>query len=179
MPTIYFLISKSSKFTMKFLMQNLVIIFCAIQFCSCQDSNNNKDDSQTVIDKKPISEKVYTVVERGKSNQEFKNQILSNISNEKDKRDLETLLFKLDDRGLSFCEFVQNLLKLDDSCYAVAKKIYPDPDQQNLFSETHDKAIRIAEPAYLKKVRLSRQDADLATVAYAFDTNIKNFCGNY
>lgn len=112
-------------------------------------------------------------------NDRFRKEIISKITNPKDLKKFDTLLTALDKKGVSFCDFMQRLYKLDDSCYALAKQKYPDPFQQNEFMKVHDKAIQQAEAKYLKSLHLRKDFSTFASVAYNFDQDIKNFCGTY
>ncbi|GEP92939.1 hypothetical protein CTE07_45840 [Chitinophaga terrae (ex Kim and Jung 2007)] len=87
------------------------------------------------------------------------------------------MLNVLDKHNISFCQFIERLLALDDSSYAVAKQKFPDPYQQAEFTAIHDEAIEIAEAEYLKSLKVSSRLATFAIVAYSFDKKIKEFCG--
>jgi hypothetical protein len=50
---------------------------------------------------------------------------------------------------------------------------------QEEFSKYHDKVFDIAEPKYLKKVKMTKRWAHLAKIAYSFNKTIRKFCGEF
>ncbi len=100
------------------------------------------------------------------SNARFREKVMPTITNPRDHAILDSILLHLDKVNLSFCRFVQRQLEIDDSCYAVAKRDYPDPSMQKDFIKRHDIAIKLAQPAYLKSLNMEARWADIAVTAY-------------
>jgi hypothetical protein len=145
----------------------LFIVVIAFTF-SCQKAETNKPITKTVIQKKYLL-----------PNDEFRERIIPNIKKSKDVKKLETLLDSLDKRKLSFCEFVQQEFKLDDSCYDVAKKQFPLPEDQEKFVKVHNDVYDIAQKRFLQKTKMTEKNSDYLIIVYSFDKNVKNFCGKF
>lgn len=149
-------------------MKNIPFIFLLLlSLISCQDEKQN-----SIIKENKIAEKNL-------SNDQFKKIVLPKLKHENDRKKLTILLNKLDKQHLSLCDFVRREFKIDDSCFAVAKEKYPDPEMQIKFMEVHDNVFEIAHKKFLKQTNFTEHDAFFLTVAYSFDENVKNFCGKY
>lgn len=134
---------------------------------SCQNEKQN-----SVI-------KINKIVEKNLSNDEFRKIVIPKVKHENDRKKLTILLNNLDEKNLSLCDFVRREFEIDDSCFAIAKEKYPDPEMQIKFMEVHDNVFEIAHKKFLKQTNFTEQDAFFLTVAYSFDENVKNFCGKY
>jgi len=134
---------------------------------SCQNENQNS----TVKENK--------IVEKDLSNSNFRKVVLPKLKHETDRKKLTILLNHLDEKHLSLCDFVRREFEIDDSCFAVAKEKYPDPEMQVKFLEVHDNVYEIAHKKFLKQTNFTEHDANFLTIAYSFDENVKNFCGKY
>lgn len=140
-----------------------------VTIMSCKD-----EKSQLTIKENKSEAKKYKL-----PNDEFREKILPKIKHENDKQRLDKLLNILDERNLSFCNFIKSEFKIDDSCYSIALKKYPAPELQNEFIKVHDNIYDIAQKEYLQKININDKDADFLIVVYSFDQNAKNFCGKY
>lgn len=145
----------------------LFSIIIVISF-SCQKENTNTPIVKKIIQKKNLL-----------PNDEFREKIIPNIINPKDRNRLEILLDSLDKRKLSFCDFVQQEFKLDDSCYDIAKKHFPLPEDQERFTMIHNDVYDVAHKKFLQKTKISEKDSDYLVIVYSFNENVKNFCGRY
>lgn len=112
------------------------------------------------------------------ANDSFRAVCMPEITDPKDIKMFDTLLNALDKKQVSFCELNQNLLRLDDSCYDVAKRLYPNPDDQEKSKKIHSKAIREAQTRYLNSFGLRDDYATFATINFYFYPNIQTFCKN-
>ncbi|MCS3529500.1 hypothetical protein [Chryseobacterium sp. JUb7] len=113
------------------------------------------------------------------SNNSFREKILPRIEHENDRKKLTILLDRLDKQNLSLCDFIRREFEIDDSCFAIAKETYPDPEMQIKFMEVHDNVYEIAHRKFLKQTNFTEHDALFLTVVYSFDDNVKKFCGKY
>lgn len=146
-----------------------------IIFSSCIDAKKQVEEAKANESEKSLEvNKKYLL-----PNDEFREKVLSKLSNPKDIPVLDTIITQLDKQNLSFCQFIKRMFEIDDSCYAIAKEKFPDPSQQTEFSKEHSKSLKILEPRYLKTIGLSNRLADIATTAYAFDKRARNLCGNF
>lgn len=144
-------------------MKRFLFLIIALTFFSCQ-----KENTKEVIQKKYMLQ-----------NDKFREKIIPNIKSLKDKSKLGILLDSLDKRKLSFCDFVQKEFKLDDSCYDVAKKHFPLPEDQEKFVKIHNEVYDIAHKKFLQKTKITEKDSDYLVIVYSFNENVKNFCGRY
>jgi hypothetical protein len=112
-------------------------------------------------------------------NDEFREKVLPYLKNNSGKEKLAKILKVLDSKNISFCEYVKKEFQFDDSCYALAKKKFPEPTMQKSFTKFHDKIFDKAHLKLVKKYDLSEKDAELLTTIYAFDSNSRELCGNY
>jgi hypothetical protein len=155
---------------MKYSVFNLILLIVLV---SC--NNNLKQTTEAKIEKLDTLEKVDKIYLL--PNDEFREKVLSRISNLKDSLVVDTIINKLDKQNLSFCKFIKRMFEIDDSCYALAKEKFPDPSQQMDFSKEHSKSLKILEPRYLKTIGFTDRLADIATTVYAFDKDARNLCG--
>ena len=135
----------------------LISVLVASILSSCE--NKNQTDTKAI-----------------KPNDLFRKKIIPKITNQEDLKKFDTLLTALDNSGISFCQFTKKLIQLDDSCYAVAKKNFPDPMQQNKLMENHDTLIKALEGSYLNSLHLRKHFSIFAITAYSFSQEIKSFC---
>lgn len=164
------------------MMIKLIVVFLLVFVNSCESNSRKYELSQSNLDsiKKPPTKESNNLKNVDKFvNDAFRRDIISNLSNPKDLKKFDTLLLALDKKGVTFCQFVQKLFQLDDSCYALAKKLYPQPEQQEDFMRIHDEAIKKSEPKYVMQFGINKSFASFASVAYSFDSNIKSYCGEY
>jgi hypothetical protein len=112
-------------------------------------------------------------------NDEFREKVLPKFKYEKNKSTIITILNSLDKKNVSFCEVVKREYEIDDSCYAIALAKYPDPNDQTKLLKLHNDIYDKKQTNYLKQIGITERQADLLTTAYAFDENVKNFCGKY
>jgi hypothetical protein len=144
----------------------IILILFALNIASCNNGTKKNVDK--------IDPKLNT--ESNTTNDRFRKVIISKITNPQDLKQFNTLLTALDKKGVSFCQFVQRLLELDDSCYAAAKRRVPDPSNQKEFVKLHDNAIKMAEKKYLEYLKVENGLNTFAVAAYSFDNDIKQFC---
>lgn len=111
-------------------------------------------------------------------NDNFRRQLRPHLG-EKDKVTFDSVLTTLDNSGLTFCQYIQRLMELDDSCFAVANRKFPDPSQHRELSIYITKAVDKAEIAYSKSLGLSKHCLEFAGTVYAFDTTARRICGNF
>ena len=142
----------------------------------------NCQKEEIKIDNKPTEKiDVDSIVQRIEvlPNDEFRENVLPNLENENDKKKLLTILKILDEKKISFCEYVEKEYKFDDSCYAVAKNKFPKPAMQKSFTNYHDKIFDKGHLVLVKKYNLTEKDADFLTTIYAFDSHSRNLCGEF
>jgi len=147
-------------------MKKIVIILLSISFVSCI---KEKDDVK--INKQETQLKNYLL-----PNDEYREKILPLIQKENNRKKLIELLNILDEHKMSFCDFNKRELQIDDSCYDIALKKYPNPDMQQKFAKLSSKIYDEVHPKFLKKLNLSEKDADFLTTVYSFDMNSRKFC---
>ncbi len=144
-------------------------------FSSCNNSTKQVEEVKT--------NEVYKSEEVGKKyllpNDEFREKVITKLSNPKDISILDTIVNQLDTQNLSFCQFIKRMFEIDDSCYAIAKEKFPDPSQQIDFSNEHSKNLKILEPRYLKTIGFIHRQSEIATTIYAFNKDARDLCGNY
>lgn len=148
------------------------IIFTFL-FISCNNGENQADELKG-LDGSLKEGKNYLM-----PNDEFREKVLSKLSNPKDISVLDTLVTQLDKQNLSFCQFIKRMFEIDDSSYAIARAKFPKSSQQLNFSKEHSKSLKVLEPRYLNTIGVSHRQADIATTVYAFTKEAKILCGNY
>ncbi|MBF8456867.1 hypothetical protein IV494_06690 [Kaistella sp. G5-32] len=142
----------------------------------------NCQKKEIIIENKPTEKiEVDSIAHRieGLPNDEFREKVLPTLQHDSDKKKLLNILKNLDEKKISFCEYVEMEYKFDDSCYAVAKNKFPKPSMQKSFTNYHDKIFGKGHLALVKKYNLTEKDADLLTTIYAFDSNSRNLCGEF
>lgn len=149
-------------------MKKYLFLTITVLIFSCKKEKPNKSIVKEVIQKKHLL-----------PNDEFRKKIVPHIKDSKDRIKLRALLDSLDKRKLSFCDFVQQEFKLDDSCYDVAKKHFPLPEDQEKFLKIHNDVYDIAQKRFLYKTKMTEKDSDYLVIVYSFNENFKNFCGRY
>ncbi|MDN3694112.1 hypothetical protein QWZ06_18430 [Chryseobacterium tructae] len=148
---------------------SICLFILLVTITSCKD-----EKSPLIIKENKSATKKYNL-----PNDEFREKILSKIKHENDKKKLEKLLQDLDKKNLSFCNFVKNEFKIDDSCYSAALKRYPAPEMQKEFMKVHNDIYEIAQKKYLQQIGITDKDANFLTVVYSFDQNVQKLCGKY
>ena len=143
----------------------LSFIFIAI-FTKCKNSS-------------PSNEKIEVAKTYKYANDEFRDKIISKITDLNDAKLLDSLCTKLDKKNIKFCDFVKELYEIDDASYAIAKEKFPRASQNKQFIELHNKSLDFKQNKYLKEVDISEHLADFATTVYAFNEDVKNYCGVY
>ncbi|MDR6920564.1 hypothetical protein [Chryseobacterium sp. 2987] len=149
-------------------MKKGIVYFCCLLMLiiSCKkeiQSSENRNKTKT---------KIYTL-----PNDEFREKILPKLEHKKDQTQLTILLDSLDKINLSYCDFMKREFEIDDSCYTVARKKYPDPTMQIQFSKLHDETFDIAHEKFLKQINLNKKQTDFISVFYFFNKDVKSFCG--
>ncbi|WP_294216269.1 hypothetical protein [uncultured Chryseobacterium sp.] len=148
-------------------MKNLFILLVFL-IISCQKKeagNSIKDDLASV---KPAR----------LSNDEFRTKALSFLKSE-DQEKYSAILDVLDKQHLSFCNFMKREYEIDDSCYAIARSKYPEPEMQMQFIQCHDQAFDLLHARFLKQIHLTEHQANYLSALYYFNQDIRNFCGSY
>jgi hypothetical protein len=97
----------------------------------------------------------------------------------KDSLTMDSILLVLDKNGLTFCQYIQRLMQVDDSCSAISKRKFRDPLQQQELSSYVTKAVDKAEISYSKSLGMSKHSMEIAEAVYAFDTTARRICGNF
>ncbi len=133
-----------------------------------------KREKQNLESQNKVKQKIYSL-----PNEEFREKILPKVENKNDQIQLAILLDSLDKKNLSYCDFMKREFEIDDSCYAVARKKYPEPSMQLQFSELHDKTFDTAHGRFLKQINLTKKQTDFITIFYFFNKDVKSFCGAY
>jgi hypothetical protein len=164
---------------MKIIIKKIVFWFALVFLFACNGNSNQVEQQDDGLVERQV-EPVYNENELDiLPNDIFREKIVSKLENREDIAKFDTLLNALDLNGITYCQFVKRLFELDDSCYALALKKYPDPSQQKEFAKMHGTSIKMAESIYLKGLNLRSYFANYAGVAYSFDQNIQDFCGKY
>lgn len=112
-------------------------------------------------------------------NEAFRKKVLIKLDNHSDVKIFNTILSKLDGKGLAVCRVIGDLFDIDDKCLANAKSKYPDPSQQNLFSNAYSSSIKREYEKYAKSINLTMEEIRFLNVAYAFNQHVKSFCGSF
>ena len=149
-------------------MKKILFLIITLLAFSCQKEERSKPIKREVAQKKHLL-----------PNDEFREKLIPNIKNSKDRDKLGSLLDSLDKRKLSFCDFVQQEFKLDDSCYDVARKHFPLPEDQEKFAKIHNDVYDVAQKRFLQKTKMTEKDSDYLVIVYSFNENVKNICGRY
>jgi len=144
-----------------FLRVPFAFIFVIGSFIAC---NNNED----------LSGK-----RTGLPNEVFSKKIIPALTDSSSIVKFHLLLTGLDNKGISYCQFVQRLTQLDDSCYSVAKRKYPDPENEDEFVKLHLQATMEAEAKYLSALNLDMSFSTFATAAYNTNQDIRSFCNGH
>lgn len=142
-------------------MKQAILIFIAatIILIAC---NNNKTGKQA-----------------GLPNDVFREKVISKILDKADIMKFDTLLAGLDKKGITYCQFVQRLSQLDDSCYNIAKEKYPDPENETDFVKLHLQTTDEAESKYTTQLDLNNRLSAFAISVYNNpNLNVRSFCGN-
>jgi hypothetical protein len=160
----------------------LAAIAIIITGCSCNSgSNHNSKEIDTAINTE--SNKIESSIDRTilnpHPNDEFRKSVVPYITGEKDLKTIDIILTTLDRKGLTFCQFIQRLLQLDDSCYAAANRKFPSPAEQKELNKYVDKAITSAESKYVKSLNITKHSLEFAGALYGFDKHTRRFCGNF
>ena len=137
-----------------------------------------KDIVDTVKSDRANTNKILASEKDVQPNDRFRRELRPQIG-EKDKVTLDSVLATLDKRALTFCQYIQRLMELDDSCFAVSKRKFPDPAQQKELSSYIDKAVNKAEINYSRSLGLSKHSMDFAEAIYAYDSTARRICGNF
>lgn len=114
-----------------------------------------------------------------KPNEAFRKKVLIKIDNQNDVKIFNTILSKLDQQNLVVCSIVGRLFTIDDECLQSAKSKYPNPSQQNLFSNAYSSSIKREYEKYAKSINLTMEEIRFLNVAYAFNQHVKSFCGSF
>jgi len=115
----------------------------------------------------------------GLPNDPFREAVIPKITDQLNVHKFDTLLINLDKKGISYCHFVQRLSELEDSCYDVAKRKYPDPENEEDFVKKNLQAFKEAESIYLTEVNITLELSRFATSEYGSDQHVRSFCNNH
>lgn len=149
-------------------MQKILFIFLfLLLLISCQNEKQN-----SIIKENMTKAKEYI------PNDELREKILPKFI-DKCKPKFERLLDSLDQKKISFCNFVKREDEIDDSCYAEALEVYPNPEDQKEFLQLHNDIYDRKQRKYLKEIGITEKEADLLITIAVFDKNVKNFCDKY
>lgn len=149
------------------------ICLCLVLLLSACANSDNK----AVVDTDG-STKISTPERDLLPNDRFRRELSPHVRG-KDSLTLDTVLSVLDKKGLTFCVYIQRLMELDDSCFAVSKRKFPDPSQQKELSNYITNAVERAEIGYSRSLGMSKHSMDFAETVYAFDTTARRICGNF
>jgi hypothetical protein len=142
------------------------LFFLSVLIISCKKN--------TEIQKNIVAAKLYNL-----PNDEFREKVIPKLRNKDDRKILTKLSKSLDQKNMSICQFIKREFEIDDSCFAVAKEKYTDPEMQVQFMKIHDSAYEIAQSKFLRQVEITEHNALILIVSYSFNENVSNFCGKY
>lgn len=151
---------------------SILTISFLIAVSSC---NNNSQNEKAVV---PDSIEENNPVSDVLANDQFREQIIPNITNKDDLSNFNYLLPALDKKSVSFCQFAERLTQIGDSCYTVAKQKFPDESQKNDFSRAYEDGMSESETKYLASLNISEKYSTFAITIYNLDDTINNFCYN-
>lgn len=112
-------------------------------------------------------------------NDTFRETVVTKITDTINLARFDSLLAGLDKKGISYCSFVQRLSELEDSCYSVAKRKYPDPENEEDFVKTNSEATKEAHSKYLAAISISTGLSAFATSEYNSSQDIKSYCDKH
>lgn len=122
---------------------------------------------------------VTSVDEVQKANDTFRKNVLIKIGNQNDVKIFNAILSKLDRQNLQVCRVIGKLFAIDDACLESAKRKYPNPSQQKLFSDAYSSCIKQEYEKYAKSIDLTMEEIRFLNVAYGFNEHVKSFCGRF
>ena len=130
----------------------LILFSCMLIVSSCNNKNENLPNSS------------------------FREKIIPKITDKENLKKFDSLLTSLDKSGISYCQFVQRIFEIEDSCYNAAKKRYPDPETEDDFVKLNLQSVKEVETKYLSALNLNKEFSMFATTVYNLDQTIKTFC---
>lgn len=150
-------------------MKKTVSVFLLLSLISCRN-----EKIKSAAEKNIAETKQYIL-----PNDQFRKEILPQLKHKNDKEKLAALLDSLDKRALSYCDFIKREYEIDDSCYDVARAEYPGPEMQPEFTKLHDDAFDAAHAGFSKQINLTEKQLNDLAIFYAFDKNVRDFCGAF
>lgn len=148
-------------------MKKTISVFLLLSLISCQNEKTKPTGTGNTVETKK-----YIL-----PNDQFRKEILPQLEHEKDRVKLTVLLDSLDKRALSYCDLIKRENDIDDSCYGVARAEYPEPEMQAEFTRLHDDAFDAAHAKFSKHINLTEKQLNYLVIFYAFDRQVRNFCG--
>lgn len=112
-------------------------------------------------------------------NDTFRKTIIPKITDTANINKFDTLLTNLDKKDISYCQFIQRLSEMEDSCYNIAKRKYPDPENEEDFVKANLQAVNIAESKYFTELNITKDLSRFASSEYGSDQNIRSFCNKH
>lgn len=152
----------------------LPCLFLICAFVSCDPKGKTEST-------KPASYSFDSVQVETLKASEPTNENLSAMISKKtdiDQKAMDTIITSLEKHSASFCDFITNIEHFEDSLYAIAKRKYPSPADQNAYSEYVSQLITMHEPSFLKSYGLTTKQMQYSVFIYHSDPDFKNFCSS-